>query len=64
MSIGENVQKARLAKRMSREKLAQAVNCSAATIVRLEDENVPGGVLRLQAIARALDVPVGTLMDD
>jgi len=62
MSLGENVKRARMAKNWSAERLAREVQCSAATIERLERDEIPGSVLRLAAIADAVGLSVDRLL--
>lgn len=62
--VGTRVRKFREALEMSREELAENTGLSADFIATLEDESLYPSIGPLQKIARALNLRLGTFMDD
>lgn len=62
--VGSRVQKFRQAQDMSRETLAELTGLSVEFITTLEEKSVYPSIGPLQKIARALQVRLGTFMDD
>lgn len=62
--LGARICKFREERKMSREELAEASGLGAEMIQALEEENLYPSIGPLQKIARALNVRLGTFMDD
>lgn len=62
--LGVRVNKYREERKMSREELAAAADIPLSVLTELEDENICPSIAPLQKIARALNVRLGTFMDD
>lgn len=62
--IGSRIKKFREAQELSREKLAELSSLSVDQIEALEEQNMYPSLGPLQKVARALNVRLGTFMDD
>lgn len=62
--LGSRIKKFREAQDMSREQLAELSGLSLAQIEDLEERNMYPSIGPLQKVARALNVRLGTFMDD
>lgn len=62
--LGSRICKFREERGMSREELAEAADLTVAFITALEEENLYPSVAPLQKVARALNIRLGTFMDD
>lgn len=62
--LGSRVRKWREGQKMSRRQLAEATGLTEQFIITLEEESLCPAIGPLQKIARALNVRLGTFMDD
>ncbi|GFM32522.1 XRE family transcriptional regulator [Desulfovibrio subterraneus] len=62
--LGVRIRKYREERKMTREDLAAAADVQLAVITALEDSDLCPSIAPLQKIARALNVRLGTFMDD
>jgi len=62
--LGNRVRKYREERTMSREELAAAADIPLDVLEALEEENLYPSIAPLQKIARALNIRLGTFMDD
>lgn len=62
--IGARVRKYREERKLSREELAGAADISVSVLTALEEDNLCPSIAPLQKLARAMNVRLGTFMDD
>lgn len=62
--LGTRIRKYREERKMSREDLAEQADLTVEFITALEEENLYPSIAPLQKVARALNIRLGTFMDD
>jgi transcriptional regulator with XRE-family HTH domain len=63
-TLGERIKKYRLARKISQRKLATLVGVANTTISLIEQDRIEPGVLKVAAIAKALDVTTSDIVGD